>query len=89
MNRYYHVQRPGLGDVTSTLTDAAVASMTPAIKEIMREDVMPTLAVALIAGAVAAAFIGTWFGVKAARANGGIRRNPVPLVAVRYRRRTA
>ncbi len=89
MERLYYVRRPGLGDVTSTITDAAVASMTPAIKQIMREDVMPMLAVALVTGAVAAAFVGTWFGVKAARAHGGIRRNPVPHVAVRYRGRVA
>ena len=89
MNGTYYVRRNGIGDVTSTITDAAVASMTPAIQQIMREDVLPALAVSLIAGAVAAAFIGTWFGVRAARAHGGVRRNPVPSVAVRYRRRSA
>lgn len=89
MRYVYHVQRPtGFGDVTSSITDAAVASMKPAIREIMVNDVMPTLGVFLVAGAIAAAFIGTWVGVKAARTHGGVRRNPVAL-SMLPRRRTA
>ncbi len=65
-----------MGDVTSTITDAAVASMTPAIEQIIQEKVMPMMIVGMVAGAVMAAFIGTWFGVRAARVHGGIRRNP-------------
>lgn len=78
-----------MGDVTSTITDAAIASLTPAIEQIVQEKVMPMMIVGMIAGAVAAAFVGTWFGVKAARAHGGIRRNPVSRVHVLPRRRTA
>ena len=55
------VRRPGLGDVTSSITDAAVQSLTPAIKDIMVNDVLPMLMVGLVAGAIAAAFIGSWF----------------------------
>lgn len=76
MRNITYVRSPGLGDVTSTITDAAVASMTPAIEQILQEKVMPMMIVGMIAGAVAAAFIGTWFGVRAARVHGGIRRNP-------------
>jgi uncharacterized membrane protein YfcA len=83
--RYY--VRPGLGDVTSSITDAAVASLTPAIKDIMQTEVMPMLAVSLIAGAIMASAIGSWFATRPARS--GVRRNPVRSVAVRYRRRTA
>jgi hypothetical protein len=89
MNRTHYVLRPGLGDVTSSITDAAVASMTPAIKQIMQEDVLPWLAVSLIAGAVAAAFIGTHVGIRAARAHGGVRRNPAEYAIVGRRRRSA
>lgn len=81
-----------MGDVTSTITDAAVASMTPAIEQIIQEKVLPMMIVGMVAGAVAAAFIGTWFGVRAARVHGGIRRNPVARVHVLSRlprRRTA
>jgi uncharacterized membrane protein YfcA len=84
--RYY--VRPGLGDVTSSITDAAVASLTPAIKDIMQTEVMPMLAVSLIAGAVLASAIGSWFATRPSRAS-GVRRNPVPHVAIRYRRRSA
>ena len=79
MNRIIYVRRPGLngmGDVTSSITDAAVASMTPAIQQIMVNDVLPMLGVFMVTGAVAAAFIGTWFGQRSARAANGIRRNP-------------
>jgi hypothetical protein len=92
VNYVYNVQRPGLGDVTSAITDAAVASMKPAIREIMVNDVLPMLGVFMLTGAVAASFIGTWFGVRAARVHGGIRRNPVSRVHVLSRlprRRTA
>lgn len=78
-----------MGDVTSSITDAAVASLTPAIKDIMVNDVMPMLGVFMVAGAIAAAFIGTHFGVRAARAHGGIRRNPVAGTYVVLRRRRA
>jgi hypothetical protein len=74
-----------MGDVTSSITDAAVASMMPAVEQILVEKVMPMMIVGMVAGAVAAAFIGTWFGVKAARASGGIRRNPVSNVYIRRR----
>lgn len=87
--RYNMVRRPGLGDVTSTITDAAVASLTPAIEQIVQEKIMPMMIVGLIAGGVAAAFVGTWFGVRAARAHGGIRRNPASSVIVRRRRRAS
>ena len=70
------VRRPGLGDVTSSITDAAVASLTPAIKDIMVNDVLPMLMVAMVTGAIAAAFIGTWFGARTARVHSGARRNP-------------
>lgn len=83
------VRRQGMGDVTSSITDAAVASLTPAIKDIMINDVLPMLMVGMVAGAVAAAFIGTWFGMKSARSHGGIRSNPVPHTYVRLRRRSA
>ena len=88
-----YVQRPGLGDVTSSITDAAVASLTPAIEQIVQEKIMPMMIVGLIAGAVTASFIGTWFGVRAARVHGGIRRstpvrrNPVSSTYVLLRRR--
>jgi hypothetical protein len=74
-----------MGDVTSSITDAAVASMMPAVEQILVEKVMPMMIVGMVAGAVAAAFIGTWFGVKAARASGGIRRNLVSNVYIRRR----
>lgn len=89
MGNIIYVRRPGLGDVTSSITDAAVASLTPAIRDIMVNDVMPMLMVGMVAGAVMAAFIGTHFGVKAARAHGGIRRNPVSNTHVQLRRRRA
>ena len=79
MNRIIYVRRPGLsgmGDVTSSITDAAVASLTPAIHDVMVNDVMPMLMVGMVAGAVAAAFIGTWFGHRAQRIANGVRRNP-------------
>jgi uncharacterized membrane protein YfcA len=78
-----------MGDVTTTITDAAVASMTPAIRQIMVEDVLPMLGVFMIAGAVAAAFVGTWFGHRAQRSYSGVRRNPVSRVHVLPRRRSA
>lgn len=78
-----------MGDVTQTITDAAVLALTPAVERIVTERVMPMMIVGMIAGAVAAAFVGTWFGVKAARASGGIRRNPVSRVHVLPRRRVA
>lgn len=78
-----------MGDVTSSITDAAVASMTPAIKQIMVEDVLPMLGVFMVTGAIAAAFIGTWFGHRAQRSSSGVRRNPVAHVAIGYRRRVA
>lgn len=87
MNFVYNVRRPGLGDITSSITDAAVASMTPAIKQVMVEDVLPMMGVFIVTGAVAAAFVGTWFGVRAARTHGGIRRNPASSVVVGRRRR--
>ncbi len=71
-----------MGDVTSSITDAAVASMTPAIQQIMVNDVLPMMGVFMIAGAVAAAFIGTWFGHRAQRASSGVRRNPIARVHV-------
>lgn len=77
-----------MGDVTSSITDAAVASLTPAIKDIMVNDVLPMLGVFMVTGAVAAAFIGTWFGHRAQRSS-GVRRNPVPHVAIGRRRRVA
>ena len=75
-----------MGDVTSSITDAAVASMTPAIQQIMVNEVLPMLGVFMVTGAVAAAFIGTWFGHRAQRASSGVRRNPVCNVYVRRRR---
>jgi hypothetical protein len=90
MNRIVYVRRPGLsgvGDVTSSITDAAVASMTPAIRDIMINDVVPMLGVFMIAGAVSAAFIGTWFGHRAQRNYSGVRRNPVARTHVSLRRR--
>lgn len=78
-----------MGDVTSTITDAAVASMTPAIRQIMVDDVLPMLGVFMVTGAVAAAFIGTWFGHRAQRVSSGVRRNPVSRVHVLPRRRSA
>jgi hypothetical protein len=78
-----------MGDVTSTITEAAVAALTPAVERIVTERIMPMMIVGLIAGAVAASFVGTWFGVRAARAHGGIRRNPVARVHVLPRRRSA
>lgn len=78
-----------MGDITSSITDAAVTSMKPAIREIVVNDVLPTLGVLMVAGAVAAAFIGTWVGVRAARTHGGIRRNPARFAIIGRRRRTA
>lgn len=75
-----------MGDVTSSITDAAVASMTPAIQQIMVNDILPMLGVFMVTGAVAAAFIGTWFGHRAQRTASSVRRNPVPYVAVGRRR---
>lgn len=89
MDRITYVRRPGLGDVTSSITDAAVASMTPALRQIMIEDILPTLGVMMVAGAVAAAFIGTWFGARTARIHSGVRRNPVARTHVSLRRRSA
>lgn len=66
--------------------------MKPAIREIMVNDVLPMLGVFMVTGAIAAAFIGTWFGGRVIRSHGGIRRNPVSRVHVLSRlprRRTA
>jgi uncharacterized membrane protein YfcA len=76
-----------MGDVTSSITDAAVASMTPAIQQVMVNDILPMLGVFMVTGAVAAAFIGTWFGHRAQRVASGVRRNPVPRTYVSMRRR--
>ena len=81
--------------MTSSITDAAVASLTPAIERIVQEKIMPMMIVGLVAGAITASFIGTWFGVRAARVHGGIRRmssvrrNPVAGTYVLLRRRRA
>jgi hypothetical protein len=82
-----YVKRPGLGDVTSSITDAAVQSMMPAVQQILVNDVLPMMGVFMIAGAVSAAFIGTWFGHRAQRAAAGVRRNPVVRTHVSMRRR--
>jgi len=87
VSRFLYVQNPGMGDVTSVITDAAVNSMKPAIREVVVNDVLPMLGVFMITGAVGAAFIGTWFGVRAARSRGGIRQNPASSVIVGRRRR--
>jgi hypothetical protein len=86
--RYVRVlRRPGLGDVTSSITDAAVASLTPAIKDIMLNEVLPMTMVAIVAGAAISAAIGSWFASRPARS--GVRRNPVSRVYVSSRRRSA
>lgn len=85
--RAVFTDRYGMGDVTSSITDAAVASMTPAIRQVLVEDVLPYMGVAIVTGAVAAAFIGTWFGHRAQRAASGVRRNPARHAVVGYRRR--
>ena len=77
-----------MGDITSSITDAAVTSMKPAIREIMVNDVLPMLGIFMLTGAIAASFIGTWFGVRAARVHGGIRRNPASYAIITRRRRT-
>jgi len=77
----------GVGDVTSAITDAATASMMPAIQQIIVNDIMPYMGVAIVVGAISAAFVGTWFGVRAVRAHGGIRNNPVSRTSIRLRRR--
>jgi uncharacterized membrane protein YfcA len=78
-----------MGDVTSSITDAAVASMTPAIEQILTDKVLPMLGVFMVAGAIAAAFVGTWFGHRASRSSSGVRRNPVSNVVIGHRRRVA
>ncbi len=69
-NTYYTVKRVGVGDVTSALTDAAVASMTPAVEQIMVDRVLPAMGLAIVAGAIAAAAIGSWFATRPARRSG-------------------
>lgn len=66
-NTYYTVKAVGVGDVTSALTDAAVASMMPAVDQMMVDRVLPAMGIAIVAGAIAAAAIGSWFATRPAR----------------------
>jgi hypothetical protein len=67
---YYTVKSVGVGDITSTLTDAAVASMAPAVEQMMTERVLPAMGIAILAGAIAAAAIGSWFATRPTRRGG-------------------
>lgn len=87
MNQITYIRRPGLGDVTSSLTDAATASMTPVIESMLVNDVMPMVIVGMVAGAAVSAFIGVWFSRREARTLSSVRRNPVPRTHVSMRRR--
>jgi hypothetical protein len=89
MSQIIYVRRPGLGDVTSSITDAATASMAPVIEQMLVNDVLPMVVVGMVAGAAVAAFIGTWFSHKAMRSAGVIRKNPVARTYVSLRRRRA
>ena len=87
MNQIVYVRRPGLGDVTSSITDAATASMAPVIEQMLVNDVLPMVVVGMVAGAAVSAMIGVWFSRREARAASGVRRNPVPRTHVSMRRR--
>jgi hypothetical protein len=89
VNGIVYVRRPGLGDVTSSITDAATASMAPVIEQMLVNDVMPMVLVGMVAGAAVSAMIGVWFSHRTLRQAGGVRRNPVPHTHVRLRRRRA
>lgn len=69
-NTYYTVKSVGVGDVTSALTDAAIASMTPAIDQMMVDRVLPAVGIAIVAGAIAAAAVGSWFATRPVRRGG-------------------
>lgn len=72
------VRRHGFGDVTSSLTsgitDTAVAAMLPPIHDMMMNEVLPMLMVAVVAGSVLSATVGSWFASRPSRS--GIRSNP-------------
>ena len=72
MRNTYYVRTNGVGDVTTTVTDALVASIKPQLREIVVEDVMPMLMAGLLAGAIAAAVIGSYFASRPQ----AVRRNP-------------
>lgn len=87
MSQIVYVRRPGLGDVTSSITDAATASMTPVIESMLMNDVMPMVVVGMVAGAAVSAMIGVWFSRREMRASSSVRRNPVGRTHVSMRRR--